>query len=139
MTKCQCLKADGKQCTRDGSTKSGHNPFYCWQHQSCKSAGAGVVMAPPRPAPKKPSEEKKSSLPPYVTEKALALMGTKSGKIYVIVSGGMGGMYVIKRDDIGGKLSNHWSHDEQYTDYKQSKKFIEGYRPTDKSFASIFT
>lgn len=34
---CQCLKTDGKPCTRDGSKKSGDNPLFCWQHQNCKS------------------------------------------------------------------------------------------------------
>jgi hypothetical protein len=38
MAICQCLKVDGKPCTREAGTKSGQNPSYCWQHQSCKSS-----------------------------------------------------------------------------------------------------
>ena len=47
MTKCSCLKPDGKQCTRVASTKSGHNPLFCWQHQKCAGtiAGAPIVKA----------------------------------------------------------------------------------------------
>jgi len=33
MTRCQCIKVDGKQCTRDAKT----NSVYCWQHQKCKN------------------------------------------------------------------------------------------------------
>ena len=38
MVRCKCLKTDGKQCSRDASTKVGHNSIYCWQHQMCKKS-----------------------------------------------------------------------------------------------------
>ena len=38
MTRCQCQKHDGYQCTRDSSTKKGDNPLFCWQHQNCKKS-----------------------------------------------------------------------------------------------------
>ena len=31
MTICQCIKTDGKQCSREAKTES----QYCWQHQKC--------------------------------------------------------------------------------------------------------
>lgn len=36
MVRCQCLKADGQQCTRDVSNKPSQNILYCWQHQKCQ-------------------------------------------------------------------------------------------------------
>jgi hypothetical protein len=32
---CQCLKNNGKQCTRKASQKTGQNSSFCWQHQKC--------------------------------------------------------------------------------------------------------
>lgn len=36
MAICQCLKSDGKPCTREISRKSNHDARFCWQHQNCK-------------------------------------------------------------------------------------------------------
>ena len=36
MVRCECLKLDGQQCTRNGSTKKQQNPKFCWQHQNCQ-------------------------------------------------------------------------------------------------------
>lgn len=35
MAICQCIKANGQQCTREVSTKIGTNHNFCWQHQNC--------------------------------------------------------------------------------------------------------
>lgn len=35
MVRCQCIKLDGRECSREASGK-GSNPQYCWQHQQCK-------------------------------------------------------------------------------------------------------
>jgi hypothetical protein len=45
MAICQCLKADGKPCSREGSTKTGHNSIFCWQHQVCKTPAGQVNKA----------------------------------------------------------------------------------------------
>lgn len=37
MVQCQCIKTDGKKCTREVSTKVGDNHMYCWQHQKCQT------------------------------------------------------------------------------------------------------
>jgi len=37
MSRCNCFNKNGKQCTRDGSTKSNDNPQFCWQHQNCQT------------------------------------------------------------------------------------------------------
>src|SRR6185503_15977718 len=37
MPRCQCIKNDGKQCSRDASIKSGQDDRFCWQHQKCSS------------------------------------------------------------------------------------------------------
>lgn len=37
MVKCQCIKVNNEQCTRDGSKKSNKNNDFCWQHQKCKN------------------------------------------------------------------------------------------------------
>lgn len=42
MVQCQCIKSDGKQCTRDASTKKADNPLFCWQHQKCTKLATGV-------------------------------------------------------------------------------------------------
>jgi len=62
--------------------------------------------------------------------KALSQMGNHSGRIYVIVNGGMGGFWIVRRDAIGGKLEVYWSYDDQYEEpaYKTAKKFIEHYK-----------
>ena len=36
MSQCLCLKDNGKQCKRNASTQSNHNPQFCWQHQRCQ-------------------------------------------------------------------------------------------------------
>ena len=36
MVQCQCLKLDGYQCTRNGSTKKSQDNNFCWQHQNCQ-------------------------------------------------------------------------------------------------------
>ena len=33
MSQCQCLKSDGKQCSRNAQQDS----QYCWQHKNCKN------------------------------------------------------------------------------------------------------
>ncbi len=33
-SRCQCLKVDGSQCSRQ-SNPSNQNPLFCWQHQQC--------------------------------------------------------------------------------------------------------
>jgi hypothetical protein len=35
MTRCQCIKSDGVQCSRDAATNKPDKRF-CWQHQKCK-------------------------------------------------------------------------------------------------------
>ena len=42
MTNCQCMKKDGKKCTRDASTKPNTNHIYCWQHQNCIAVGVTI-------------------------------------------------------------------------------------------------
>lgn len=37
MSQCQCFKADGQQCGRQASTKTGDKQTFCWQHQQCQS------------------------------------------------------------------------------------------------------
>ena len=39
---CNCITGSGSPCTRTGSTKTGHNSTYCWQHQSCSKIFSGV-------------------------------------------------------------------------------------------------
>jgi hypothetical protein len=46
MVQCQCLKGDGKQCTRDASVKPGDNPHFCWQHQKCKNVNGELPVQP---------------------------------------------------------------------------------------------
>lgn len=54
MPTCQCIKPDGKQCTREASTKPDQNHIFCWQHQNCtKLAGASL---PPLPTPLLPPQ-----------------------------------------------------------------------------------
>lgn len=53
MTLCNCLKTDGKQCTRDASTKKGDNPLFCWQHQKCKTTISMITSHEPEPLKKK--------------------------------------------------------------------------------------
>src|SRR5437868_6679720 len=50
MVQCQYIKSDGKQCDRQASQKSGHNPQFCWQHNNLKHTGGFV--------PPDPSEDK---------------------------------------------------------------------------------
>lgn len=45
MAICQCLKADGKPCSREGSSKAGHNSIFCWQHQACKTPAGQLNQA----------------------------------------------------------------------------------------------
>lgn len=42
MTKCLCIKNDGKKCTRNASTKPDTNPNFCWQHQKCEHTSASL-------------------------------------------------------------------------------------------------
>src|SRR5438128_2094085 len=46
MTRCQCLKNDGRKCTRMASTKTGDDPLYCWQHQKCQIKSTQIVEKP---------------------------------------------------------------------------------------------
>ena len=46
MTICACLKPDGKQCTREVSTKAGTNHNFCWQHQNCKNIKSNIADIP---------------------------------------------------------------------------------------------
>ena len=39
---CNCLTGSNEPCSRSGSTKSGHNSAYCWQHQGCSKIFSGV-------------------------------------------------------------------------------------------------
>ena len=57
MVRCQCLKIDGMQCSRDGSSKTGQNPNYCYQHQNCK---LNITQKKPAKIPlkKKPTQSK---------------------------------------------------------------------------------
>ena len=60
MSVCNCTKADGKRCTRQASTKVGHNSLYCWQHQVCiKPYG----LPPSIPIPVSPEHKDDESLP----------------------------------------------------------------------------
>ena len=36
MSRCLCLKPDGKQCTRNATIKANNDSNFCWQHQNCK-------------------------------------------------------------------------------------------------------
>lgn len=58
MTQCQCIKSDGKQCSRDASTKAGMNPLYCWQHQNCTTPTSGLSLQKPVPRPTPRSGQK---------------------------------------------------------------------------------
>ena len=64
MTLCQCLKENKKQCTRESSEKSGHNPKFCWQHQNCAntiSLETHLIIKPKTPI--KSSQSEKMQIP----------------------------------------------------------------------------
>ena len=57
MGKCQCLKSNGQQCTRQASSKTGQDQKYCWQHQKCIKPISTSTLPPitssiPIPTPK---------------------------------------------------------------------------------------
>jgi hypothetical protein len=66
---CQCIKADGKQCTRSVSTKSNHDNKYCWQHQSCSKSVGSKVTIPMKKTPSPPPPLKKPKLDMSFQEK----------------------------------------------------------------------
>ena len=50
MGRCECIKLNDEQCTREGSNKKGDNSIYCWQHQNCKNQKSKVER-PTQPKP----------------------------------------------------------------------------------------
>jgi hypothetical protein len=61
MVQCQCIKTDGKKCTREVSTKAGDNHMYCWQHQKCPTGLTGST-GPTGKLPKPVEIELKSEM-----------------------------------------------------------------------------
>ena len=60
---CQCLKTDGKKCTRSVSKKVGDNINYCWQHQNClKPAAIVPAIGKKKPIKKKQPIKKKKPI-----------------------------------------------------------------------------
>ena len=46
MSKCQCIKPDGQQCSRDASQKPNTNTNFCWQHQTCTKISTKKTTIP---------------------------------------------------------------------------------------------
>lgn len=72
MTQCQCLKANGQQCTREASKTLAHKNF-CYQHQECKNmiSNSMPIITPlteskttttPLPIPIMPATESKMKI-----------------------------------------------------------------------------
>src|SRR5437016_10755421 len=57
MVQCQCLKSNGKQCTRDASIKLGDNSLFCWQHQKCQKSVEPIPPTIKKPLPLKVTKE----------------------------------------------------------------------------------
>lgn len=70
MNRCQCQKADRKQCSRDA--KSGSQ--FCWQHQNCQKMVKPSQKKPTsqkktvNPSQKKPTLQKKTTAPQNVSK-----------------------------------------------------------------------
>ena len=65
---------------------------------------------------------------------AEGLMGLNAGKIYIIVSAGMGCCWYIRRDDIGQPIDTFFMHSDNWgqygpgsSDVPQMENFIRGY------------
>ncbi len=125
MTKCLCLKNDGKRCTRNITAKSGQDAQFCWQHQKCQNIATITSQETKKTLKKKPSlpvptgpkkTVKKKDIPASsITKKSQKLKSTpekkeqqqqklnvgKKTKLYrPRYEGGYGPQFIFENDNI---------------------------------------